>query len=440
MDARPGQGGRLRALTGSLHLPHFLLDYGIARCRFPGRRIGHNLCTRHPQGAPLRSDTVEDVKTFIIDSLGPKNWVFVRVATHDGVIGWGECYTAADREGAIATLADRLGSYLIGRRLTEIRHFTRVAYLDIGGKRGSMELFCALSGLEMAMWDAFGKSVGEPVYNLLGGPNRTRLRVYANGWTYNSSGTPGNLSEAVENAAALVERGFTALKFDPFQGPWRAHLEHGQERAAVEAVSAIRDAVGPDTDILVEVHRRLNARSAARMARLLEPLDPFWFEEPVSSKDIPGLHDVRSRTSIPVVSGEELYTKVEFRPLLEARAVDIINPDVAACGGILELLEIAAMADSYGVAVAPHNYNSTTIGLAATITASAAMPSFLITEYFVNFEERGKLFSDQTFVVQDGFIAVSEEPGLGIELDEAALTAAQRATPKTRDVRRAGDE
>lgn len=388
----------------------------------------------------MSSDVIEHVKTYVMDSSGPKDWVFVRVATREGITGWGECYTAADREGAIAALADRLGAYLVGRKLAEIRHFTRVAYLDIGGKRGSMELYCALSGLEMAMWDALGKSLGEPVYNLLGGPNRTRLRVYANGWTSNSNGRPGDLSEVVENAGRLIERGFTALKFDPFQGPWRAHLDRGQERAAVDAVSAVREAVGPDIDILVEVHRRLNARSAIRMARLLEPLDPFWYEEPVSSKDLGELRDVRKRTSMPLVAGEELYTKVEFRPLLEARAVDIINPDVAACGGILELLEIAAMADAYGVSVAPHNYNSTTMGLAATIAASSAMPNFLITEYFVNFEERGKLFSDRSFVVEDGYITVPDTPGLGIALDEAALAAAERAAPRTRYLRRAADE
>ena len=187
----------------------------------------------------------------------------------------------------------------------------------------------------------------------------------------------------------MVARGFTALKFDPFPNPWRAYIDRDAEQAAVERVRAVREAVGPEVEILVEVHRRLAPMHAVRVARQMEPYDPFWYEEPVSARDLEGLAEARSQINIPVVTGEELYTKPEFREVFERRAADILNPDVCYCGGILELREIAAMAEPYHVAVAPHNYNSTTVGLAATVHASAGMPNFLITEYFVNFRGGG---------------------------------------------------
>lgn len=388
----------------------------------------------------MRSDVIDDVKIFVVDSRGRKNWVFVKLTTRAGVVGWGECYSAPDRDGAISRLAERLGAYLVGRSLHEIRHFRQVAYLDFAIKRGSLEFYCAFSGIEAAMWDAYGKSLDEPVYNLMGGPHRNRIRVYANGWSRDSTGDVGDTAELVERAVQLVERGFTAMKFDPFHGPWRAHLDNQGARAAFKNVSAVRDAVGPDIDLLIEGHRRFDVGSARRVARILEPLDLLWLEEPVSSNDIPGLSEVRSSTSIPLVSGEELYSKAEFRPMLEARAVDILNPDVAACGGILELVEIAAMADAFNVSVAPHNYNSTTLGLAATIAASAVMPNFLITEYFVNFEERSNEISDKPFEVKDGHITLPDSPGLGINLDEKVLETLGVAAPKTRTIRRIDDE
>jgi galactonate dehydratase len=188
-------------------------------------------------------------------------------------------------------------------------------------------------------------------------------------------------------------------------------------------VRAVRQAIGPDVDLLVEVHRRLAPLNAIRMARLLEEFDPFWFEEPVSSRQLDELALVRQRINLPVVTGEELYTKLDFRPVFERQAANIINPDICNCGGILELKEIAAMAEAYAVQVAPHNYNSTTMGLAATVQLCACVPNFLITEYFVNFEETGRAIAPNALTVEDGYIALPTEPGLGVVLDEAALLA-----------------
>lgn len=356
------------------------------------------------------------VKTFLIHPGLAKNWLFVKVETDEGLHGWGEAYTQNDRDRAIELYVQDLGRYLVGRSPFNIKHFTFVAYTDFANKRGAMDLYCAISALEHALWDITGKAAGQPVYNLLGGVCRDRIRVYANGW--GGGGTPDQLAE---NAAKVVRMGFSALKFDPFPGPWRTIIDRRTEEAAVDRVRAVREAVGPDVEILVEAHRRLSPAHAIRVARMLEPYDPFWYEEPVSARDLGGLAEAKRNIRIPVVTGEELYTKAEFREVFERRAADILNPDVCNCGGILELREIAAMAEPYHVAVSPHNYNSTTVGLAATLHATAGMPNFLITEYFVNFTPLGDELSVEPIRVQNGYIPLPTRPGLGIELNEPAL-------------------
>ena len=359
---------------------------------------------------------IDSIKTYLVDSGSAKHWLFVKIETNEGIHGWGEAYTQLDRDRVIERQIDELSRYLVGCSPFDIKQFLFSAYTDFASKRGSMELFCAISGLEQALWDIVGKAAGQPVYNLLGGRTRRRLRVYANGW-----GGAQPPDELADRARAVVDRGFTALKFDPFPGPWRAYIDRHEEEEAVDRVRAVREAVGPDVDILVEVHRRLAPMHAVRVARAMEPYAPFWFEEPVSARDLGALAEVRHAVNLPVVTGEELYTKNEFRDVFEQRAADILNPDVCNCGGILELREIGAMAEAYHVAMAPHNYNSTTIGLAATLHASAGMPNFLITEYFVNFEEVGKEIARQSLEVVDSFITLPDTPGLGIDLDEQAL-------------------
>lgn len=356
------------------------------------------------------------VKTFLVNPDTSKNWLFVKVETDEGLHGWGEAYTQLDRDKAIEVHIQQLGRYLIGRSPFNIKHFTFMAYTDFAGKRGAMDLYCAISGLEQALWDIVGKATGQPVYNLLGGVCRDKIRVYANGW-----GGGGAPDEVARRAAAVVERGFTALKFDPFPGPWRTLIGRQAEQAAVERVKAVREAVGPEVEILVEVHRRLAPMHAIRVAEMMEPYAPFWYEEPVSARDLDGLAEAKRNIRLPVVTGEELYTKAEFRQVFEKRAADIINPDVCNCGGILELREIAAMAETYHIAVSPHNYNSTALGLAATLHAAAGMPNFLITEYFVNFEAVGNEIAMEPFTVEDSYIPLPGRPGLGIELDETAL-------------------
>ncbi|MEZ4711543.1 MAG: mandelate racemase/muconate lactonizing enzyme family protein [Caldilineaceae bacterium] len=359
---------------------------------------------------------ITNIRTFLVHPGRGKNWLFVKIETDQGLYGWGEAYTQADRDKTIEAHIHALTRYLVGRSPFDIKQFTYMAYTDFGNKRGSMELYCAISGIEQALWDIVGKAANQPVYNLLGGACRPAIRVYANGW-----GGGADREKLAEQARAVVARGFTALKFDPFPGLWRAFIDRQAEVEAVARVAAVREAVGPDVEILVEVHRRLAPVHAIRVARMMEEYRPYWYEEPVSVRDLTGLLEAKQQIRLPVVTGEELYTKAEFQPIFEARAADIINPDVCNCGGILELREIAAMAEPAHVAVSPHNYNSTTLGLAATLHAAAGMPNFLITEYFVNFEEVGRQIARTPFEVKDSYIELPTTPGLGIDLDEEAL-------------------
>ena len=367
---------------------------------------------------------ISDVKSFLVNPaseqvgvIGGKNWLFVKLETDEGIYGWGEGYTQLDRDRNIECCVQDLKRYLIGRDPFNIKHFTTMVYDDFGVRRGSMDLFAALSAIEQAMWDIAGKQLGVPVYKMLGGACRDRIKVYANGW----SGGANSPEEHAEKARRIVQRGFRALKFDPFPGPWRLYIDRRDEELAVANVGAVREAVGPDVAILIEVHRRLAPMHAVRASKKMQKFDPFWFEEPVPADNLAALAEVRRETGIPVVTGETLYTKADFREVFERRAADIINPDVCSCGGILELKEIAAMAEPNFVAVAPHNYNSTTVALAATVQAAACIPNFLITEYFVNFEETGNQIAVAPLEVTNGYIVLPTTPGLGLDLNEAEL-------------------
>jgi galactonate dehydratase len=379
---------------------------------------------------------ITSVTPFLVDGGGSKRSLFVKLDTDQGIVGWGEAYTQADRDGAMLAHLLQMGRYLVGRSPFAIKHFTTVMYLDYALRRPAMDFWSALSALEQALWDIAGKACGQPVYNLLGGPCRDRIRVYANGW---SDGAVGP-DEYARQAAAIVARGFTALKFDPFSNPWRTHIGRAEEDLAVERVRAVRAAVGPDVEVLVEVHRRLAPNEAIRVAHRLEPCTPFWYEEPIDAEDMAGLAEVRQRISLPVVTGEALYSKSQFAEVFARRAADILNPDVCNCGGILALKEIAAMAEPWHVTVAPHNYNSTTLGLASTLHVSACIPNFLITEYFVNFEALGREIAHPAFEVKDSYIDLPTGPGLGIELDEAALARYPARDGPPRRIRQFSDE
>jgi galactonate dehydratase len=376
------------------------------------------------------------VKHYTVHPGWRKNLIFVKVETDAGIHGWGEAYSQYDRDTAVAAQLEALGRYTVGRSPFDIKHFTQIAFDDYAQRRGSVELFCAVSGIEQAMWDIVGKACKQPVYNLLGGRYRDKIRVYANGWSYGMK-EPDDYARAAEK---VVKQGFTALKFDPLPAPWRTWIPKEHERRAVRVVKAIRDAVGPDVDLLIEQHRRLAPMHAIRLDRQLKEFDLYLVEESCQAEYPDELALIRREIGVPMMIGEATYTKTGFRPLLEKRSADILNPDVACVGGILELKEIAAMAEPFLVAMSPHNYNSTLVALASTVHASATMPNFTITEYFLPFVDFCDKISPNQLKPKNGYIDLPTAPGLGVDVDEAALAGNPAKIYTGRELRHPEDE
>jgi len=376
------------------------------------------------------------VKSYAVHPGWRKNLIFVKVETDEGIHGWGEAYSQYDRDRAVCAQLEALGPYLVGRSPFDIKHFTQFAFDDYAARRGSVELFCAVSGIEQALWDIVGKACKQPVYNLLGGRYRNKIRVYANGWSYGME-QPADYARAAEKA---VKDGWTALKFDPLPKPWRTWIPKEHEERAVRVTKAIIDAVGPDVDLMIDQHRRLAPMHAIRLDKRLAEFNMYWMEESCQAEFPDELAQIRREIGIPVVIGEATYTKTGFRPLLEKRAADILNPDVACVGGILELKEIAAMAEPFLVAISPHNYNSTTVALASTVHASATMPNFIITEYFLPFVEFGDSICHNQLKPKNGYIELPTAPGLGVEIDEDALKKVVAKPYKLRKLPQVADE
>jgi galactonate dehydratase len=379
---------------------------------------------------------VTSVKIYTVHPGWRKNLIFVKVETDAGIHGWGEAYSQYDRDRAVCAQLEALSPYVVGRNAFDIKHFTQFAFDDYAARRGSVELFCAISGIEQALWDIVGKACNQPVYNLLGGRYRDKIRVYANGWSYGMK-EPADYARAAE---AVVKQGFSALKFDPLPSPWRSYIPKEHEQRAVKVVKAVRDAVGPDVDLLIEQHRRLAPMHAIRLDKQLAEFGLYWMEESCQAEFPDELAQIRREIGVPVVIGEATYTKTGFRPLLEKRAADILNPDVACVGGILELKEIAAMAESFLVAVSPHNYNSTLVALASTVHASATMPNFIITEYFLPFVEFCDRISPNQLKPKNGYIELPTAPGLGVDVDEEALKQHPGKVYPPRKLRHPADE
>tara|TARA_B100001167_G_C16762561_1_gene302277 strand:+ start:344 stop:1216 length:873 start_codon:yes stop_codon:yes gene_type:complete len=274
-----------------------------------------------------------------------------------------------------------------------------------------------LSGIDIALWDLRGKILGVPVYQLLGGPFRNKLRVYANGWYTN----PASPDLIAEEAKKVVEMGYTAMKFDPFGKIAYTTISPEEAQLSVDRVAAVREAVGPNVDILIEVHARFNVYTAVGLAKRMEQYRPFWYEEPVSQENTNEMRQVRDRINIPVATGERLYLKFPFFDLVKNEAVDILQPDICNAGGITELHKIGSMAEAQHVMMAPHNTNSA-VGTVASFHLDTAMPNFLIQEYHAEFYEPHYFQVVQGLPRQkDGYVNLPEGPGLGISLDNELL-------------------
>lgn len=333
-------------------------------------------------------------------------WLFLKMHTDDGLVGWGEPIVEG-RARTVATAVKELEPHLIGQDPRRIEHHFQAMYRGTF-YRGGPVLVSAISGIEQAMWDVFGKSVGLPVYQLLGGPTREKVRVYA----HCQGDTP---EKAAESAREKAKLGFTALKTG-FAGPVRIVETPAFIAGCVEKIAAMREAVGNAVDIAIDLHGRFSPATAIRVIKELEPFRPMFVEEPCLPENVDTLVTIARSTTIPIATGERLYTRFGFRDVIEKQAAVIYQPDLSHAGGILECRKIAALAETYYAGIAPHCPLGP-IALAAGIQLDAAIPNFVCQEHV----SLGDGYLKQPFVVKDGHVDVPTAPGLGIEVDEEAL-------------------
>jgi galactonate dehydratase len=341
-----------------------------------------------------------------------RNLAFVVVRTDDGLEGVGEVRMLNQTDALLGYLGQVVPVHVLGQDPFAVETLVQRIARDEYARAGPIAM-SALSVLETACWDIVGKAVGEPIYRLFGGPVRDRIKAYANGW-YTVERTPEEFHAA---ARGVVERGYRALKLDPF-GNARGELEPDERRSSVALVEAVRDAIGPDAELLIEMHGRFTPAAAIAAARDLEPFAPSWIEEPVPPENLRALAKVAARVNVPVATGERIHDRHDFRELFELQAADVVQPDLTMCGGIAETRKIATWAESYYVLMAPHNVGGP-VSTAAALHLAACTPNFKIQEHFNDFADpwvKGAAPGNPEVV--DGFFALPEGPGLGVTLDE----------------------
>ncbi len=357
---------------------------------------------------------IVDVKTHVL-STAWRNLTFVRVITDEGLEGVGEVRMLNHTDALLGYLQEAAPNHILGYDPTDIEDLVRRMYRNDYARAGEIAM-SAIATVEIACWDIYGQAVGQPVYKLLGGAVRDRIKAYANGW-YTVERAPAEFHAA---AKRVVEKGYRALKFDPF-GAGFYELERAQRVEVVALVEAVRDAVGPDVEILIEMHGRFNPATAVAMARELERFEPSWVEEPVPPENLAALKKAADKIDIPVATGERIHTRFDYRELLELQAADIIQPDITHFGGLLETKKLAAWADAYYVLVAPHNVGGP-VSTAAALHFAASTPNFTIQEHFNDFSEEWiKAVAPGNPEVVDGYFALPSGPGLGVKLNEALL-------------------
>ncbi len=384
---------------------------------------------------------ITDVKTWVVGNpppgIGGRYFIFVRLTTDGGVHGYGEAYSATfDPHLTARMIEDVAARYLVGNDPHDIERFFRRAYSSGFSQRPDISMMGCVSALEIACWDIIGKEAGKPIHKLIGGRVHETLRSYTYLYPTSGSVVPAeaenpdrNVYNDPELAAQCtldyVAQGFDAVKLDP-AGPYTAYDGHQPSLVDIDRsarmIAAIREAVGTRCDILFGTHGQFTASGALRMARAIEPYDPLWFEEPVPPDMPEVMAEVARGTSIPVATGERLTTKWEFARVIAHRAASILQPDLGRSGGILETKKIAAMAEAHQIQVAPHCYCGPIVG-AANIQLALTLPNFLILESLKQWDGFHATLLKRKIEWQDGRVVPSEEPGLGVELDEAVCEA-----------------
>ncbi|MEU1837699.1 MULTISPECIES: galactonate dehydratase [Micromonospora] len=360
--------------------------------------------------------TIARIETFLV---APR-WLFVRVETESGIVGWGEA-TCEGRSETVRAAVDQLAELLVGRDALRIEDHWQV--LTKGSfYRGGPILASAVAGLDQALWDIAGKHWGAPVHQLLGGPVRDRIRVY--GWV--GGDEPGEVRDQI---SAAVETGLTAVKMNA-SGRMSAVASVAELDGVVQRVAAAREVLGDHRDVAVDFHGRFSLASARRVAPLLEPYRPFFLEEPVVPENSHLIGEFVRSTTTPVSTGERLYSRQEFLPVLQA-GIAVAQPDLSHAGGITEVRKIAALAEVYDVQLAPHCPLGP-IALAACLQVGFATPNYLIQEqsigihYNLGAEVLDYCLDKTPLTFVDGYVERLTAPGLGIEIDEAAVRAADK--------------
>ncbi|UWR61148.1 mandelate racemase/muconate lactonizing enzyme family protein [Phaeobacter inhibens] len=353
---------------------------------------------------------------------GGRYWILVKVTTDTGIAGWGECYAASVGPDAMAhVIRDVFERHMQGMNPENIELMFRRAYSSGFTQRPDLSVMGAFSGLEIACWDILGKDRDRPVHALIGGRMNDRLRAYTYLYPlpHHDIDAFWNTPElAAESAIAAVEKGYTAVKFDP-AGPYTMRGGHMPAQSditqSVAFCRAIREAVGDRADLLFGTHGQFTPAGAIRLGQALEPYEPLWFEEPTPPDLVADMARVADRVRIPVATGERLTTKAEFAAILRAGAAEILQPALGRSGGIWETKKIAAIAEVFGAQMAPHLYAGP-VEWAANIQLATAIPNLLMIET-IETPFHAALIK-QGITVEDGFVIPSDTPGLGIEVDE----------------------
>jgi galactonate dehydratase len=345
---------------------------------------------------------VTELETFLVKP----RWIFLKIHTNAGIIGLGEPLMEGRAE-TIQTAIKEVEPYLVGKDPRRVTHHWQAIYRDTFYRGGPL-LTSALSGIDQALWDIKGKALGVPVYELLGGPTRNKIKVYAH------AGVNRDYTDPFKDIKEAQKQGFTDFKTgvakkDPFEIiETKAAVDY-----AAETFAEFRKAAGPEANIGIDFHGAVSPATARLLIKAYEPYQPYFIEEPVQCQNVDVLADIARGTYLPIATGERVFTKWGFREILEKQAASILQPDMCHAGGITEVRLIAGMAEAYYAGIAPHNPMGP-ISLAAGIQLAASIPNFLIQEQV----SLGEGYITEPFKVEDGYIPLPTKPGLGIELDE----------------------
>ncbi len=370
---------------------------------------------------------ISEFKTYVVANppphFGGAYWVFVKLSTDSGVVGFGEAYCVPFHPRVVESMIeDVCERYVVGRDPFKIEQLWRIVYSSGYSQRSDLSIMGVLSAIETACWDIIGKELDKPVYELLGGQVHEKLRSYT--YIYPSEGDTTDVYAdpdlAAQRAAEYAELGFTAVKFDPV-GPYTAYDPRQLSLEALDRaetfVSKLREAVGTRCDLLFGTHGQMTASSAIRLAQRLEPYDPLWLEEPVPPENVDEMARVARATSIPVATGERLATKYEFAQVLQKQAASILQLALGRSGGILEGKKIAGMAEAYYAQIAPHLYCGPIEG-AANVQLDTCTPNFLIQESIDTWGGFHGEILIEPMQWQDGYIIPPTAPGIGVTLNE----------------------